>query len=154
MRQKQKYLPLFLVLALLGACTYEDEIQKVEEYSNMALSPDGTRYAYLYHIMRYRQASGINKFPDGGISLSLEDRVTLMLCDATGREGGGGPSRERNCHRTRAVQELPFQYKPGLSQMSIGHTRLRWITHQRIAYDLRTSGLVVPDKGEVEIPGQ
>lgn len=90
MRKKRKdFLLIFLVLALLNACTYEHEIQKLEEYSNMALSPDGTRYAYLYHVMRYRRPSGISKFPDGGISLYLEDRVTPMLCDAKGHDTGG-----------------------------------------------------------------
>jgi hypothetical protein len=152
MRRKQKYLLPLLVLAVLGACTYEAEIQKSEEYSLPVLSPDGTRYAYLYHIMRYRQPSGISTFPDGGIPLYLEDRIVLMLCDATGREGGGGPSRERNCSRTRAVQELPFKYKPRLGHMSIRHTRLQWITPHRIAYDLQSSSLV-SDKGESEVPG-
>jgi hypothetical protein len=153
MRKKRKDPLLFLVLAMLGACTYEGEIQKSEEYSNMALSPDGTRYAYLYHIMRYRMPSGISTFPDGGIPLYLEDRVTLMLCDAKGHDMGGGPSIQNNCKQSYVVQELPFQYKPRRTHMSIGHTRLRWITHQRIAYDLRSLALV-SDKGEVEIPGQ
>ena len=88
-KKRKDFLLIFLVLALLNACTYEHEIQKLEEYSNMALSPDGTRCAYLYHVMRYHRPSGISKFPDGGISLYLEDRVTPMLCDAKGHDTGG-----------------------------------------------------------------
>lgn len=145
---------LLLLLAMLGSgCTYENEIQTTEEYSNMSRSPDGRRYVFLYHVIRYRRPSGINTFPDGGIPLYLEDRIVLMLCDAMGRDGGGGPSRERNCERTRAVQELAFKYKPRLSHMSISYARLTWTTPQRIAYDLRTSGSVFPEKGEIEIPG-
>lgn len=143
---------LLLLLAALGGCTYENEVQTTEEYSNMSRSPDGTRYVFLYHIMRYRRPSGISTFPDGGIPLYLEDRIVLMVCDAIGREDGG-PSRERNCARTRAVQEVPFKYKPRRSHMSITSARFRWLTVNRIAYDLRSFGLV-SDKGEIEIPGR
>ena len=139
--------------ALLGACTYETEIQKEEEYSNLALSPDGKRYAYLYHIMRYRRPSGISIFPDGGVPLYLEDRVTLMLCDAKGIDTGGGPTRENNCKQSYVVQELAFKYKPRRTHMSIGHTRLQWMTPYRIAYDMQSLS-VVSDKGEVELPRQ
>lgn len=119
----------------------------------MALSPDGKRYAYLYHIMRYRRPSGISKFPDGGVSLYLEDRVMLILCEAKGHDMGGGPSIRNNCTQSYVVQELPFKYKPRRTHMSIGHARLQWMTPYRIAYDMQSLS-VVSDKGEVEIPRQ
>ena len=154
MRKKRNdSLLLFLVLATLGACTYEDEIQKVEEYSLPVLSPDGTRFAYLYHVMRYRRASGINTLPTGGIPLYLEDRVTLMLCDVKDRIPGGEPAWRTLCKRPHVVQELPFKYKPRRTHMSIGSTKLHWMTHHRIAYDLQSLS-VESDKGEVEVPGR
>ena len=155
MRKKNQKNPslFFLLLAMLGACTYETEIQKSEEYSKLVLSPDGKRYAYLYHIMRYRRPSGISKFPDGGVSLYLEDRVTLMLCDAKGPIIGSGPRWHNNCERPYAVLEVPFKYKPGRAHMTISYTELRWIGDHRIAYDLQSLS-VVSGKGESQSPNR
>jgi hypothetical protein len=147
-KERRHVLPL-LVCAILGACTYESEIQKVEEYSLAVLSPDGTRYAYLYHVMRFRRPTGLAKFPDGGIPFYLEDRVTLMQCHVN--DWVTGVKRELQCRQPRVVQELPIRYKPRLSHMSISYTQLQWLTPDRIAYDMRSPSLV-SGKGEVEIP--
>jgi hypothetical protein len=71
-------LPLTL---LITCCTYEKEPSEWIQFSSAAPSPDGTKLAYLRSYRKYRKPTGLNRFPDGGRSKTLEKELALYLYD-------------------------------------------------------------------------
>lgn len=79
-------LPLTL---LVTCCTYEKEPSEWIQFSSATPSPDGSKLAYLRSYRKYRKPSGLNRFPDGGRSKTLEEELALYLYDC-----GDGSSRK------------------------------------------------------------
>ena len=74
-----KYAPV-LAAVVLVACTYgptEDHLT----VQNVALKPDATLLAVVVKYERYRQATGLAAFPDGGVPRMLEQRADLYVID-------------------------------------------------------------------------
>lgn len=76
--------PLIVATALLGACTYgapEDHLT----VQNLALKPDGSRLAVVVKYERYRVATGLAAFPDGGVPRILVQRADFYVVDLRSR---------------------------------------------------------------------
>ncbi len=71
-------LPLTL---LVTCCTYEKEPSEWIQFSSATRSPDDSKLAYLRYYRKYRKPSGLNRFPDGGRSKTLEEELALYLYD-------------------------------------------------------------------------
>ena len=73
-----------LASVLTVACTYgpaEDHVT----VQNVSLKPDATLLAVIVKYERYRQATGLAAFPDGGVPLTLEQRANLYVIDLRSR---------------------------------------------------------------------
>ena len=73
-----------LATALLAACTYaapEDHVT----VQNLAINPDGSRLAVVVKYERYRVATGLAAFPDGGVPRVLIQRADFYVVDLQSR---------------------------------------------------------------------
>lgn len=73
-----------LFAASMAACTYgpvEDHVN----VQNVALKPDGTLLAVVVKYERYRRATGLSSFPDGGVPRILTQRADLYIIDLRSR---------------------------------------------------------------------
>ena len=87
---------LLLILAtfLLAACTY-GPAQDYVTVENLAINPDGSRLAVVVKYERYRVATGLAAFPDGGVPRVLAQRADLYVVDLRSRTllySGGLPA--------------------------------------------------------------
>jgi len=72
-----------LLLLLTPACSYGPVADRSGVVSAVVL-PDGETVGVAYQVMRYRPASGIAAFPDGGIPRYLDDRIVIATTDGKG----------------------------------------------------------------------
>lgn len=73
---------LLLPLTLLATCcTYEKEPSEWIQFSSAIPSPDGSKLAYLRSYRKFRKPTGLNRFPDGGRSKTLEKEFALYIYD-------------------------------------------------------------------------
>lgn len=71
---------LLLLTGLLCGCTYGPPEDRVS-VRHVAFSPDGARLAVMVEYQRYRRATGLAAFPNGGVPRMLVQRVDLYVLD-------------------------------------------------------------------------
>lgn len=81
------WLLVLLAAPLAAACTYGPELDK-SRFESAVLLPDQQTVALAYRIQRYREATGLAAFPDGGVPRYLEDRAVVASLPLE-----GGPPR-------------------------------------------------------------
>jgi hypothetical protein len=69
---------LLLGVLVLSGCTYGPVVDRSGVRSAVLL-PGGQGVGVAYQILRYRPATGIAAFPDGGIPRYLEDRILIAV---------------------------------------------------------------------------
>lgn len=79
-------MPAGLVAAtlLLTGCTY-GPVTNQSGFESAVLG-DGQSVVVAYHVLRYRPATGLAAFPDGGTPRYLEDRIVIALASISGGE--------------------------------------------------------------------
>lgn len=78
-----KYVPV-LAAAVVVSCTY-GPTEDHAAVQNVALKPDATLLAVIVKYERYRQATGLAAFPDGGVPHMLEQRADVYVIDLRSR---------------------------------------------------------------------
>jgi hypothetical protein len=73
-----------LAAAVMAGCTYGPAEDRVT-VQNVALSPDAALLAVVVKYERYRQATGLAAFPDGGVPRVLEQRAHVYVVDLRAR---------------------------------------------------------------------
>lgn len=83
---------------IASACTYGPPADHVR-VQNVALKRDGTLLAAIVKYERYRPATGLTAFPDGGVPRMIEQRTDLYVVDLATRsirfQGGIAPPANR-----------------------------------------------------------
>jgi len=69
------------LLLIIAGCSYEDEVRTSAAYSHGCASPDGRQIVFARSYKLFRQAAGVNAFPDGGQPEYLHNTLTLYLYD-------------------------------------------------------------------------
>jgi len=74
---------VLLAALLLAGCSYGPVVDR-SGFESAVLLPDQRTVVVAYHVLRYRPASGIAAFPDGGIPRYLDDRIVLATLPVEG----------------------------------------------------------------------
>jgi len=74
---------VLLAALLLAGCSYGPAVDR-SGFKSAALLPDGQTLVVAYHVLRYRPATGIAAFPDGGVPRYLDDRIVLATLPVQG----------------------------------------------------------------------
>lgn len=78
-------LPVLVLLLQLAACTY-GPVKESGRVQNIALSADGNLAGIIVKYERFRDAVGVNAFPNGGVPQILEQRADVYIVDIPGGE--------------------------------------------------------------------
>ncbi|MGM0569276.1 hypothetical protein [Marinobacter sp.] len=70
------------VFILVSSCTYGPEEERAY-IENIAVRPESFQFAVAVHYVRFRPATGINAFPNGGIPQYLEPTALVYLVDVS-----------------------------------------------------------------------
>lgn len=115
------YLWLLLPLLLIfSCCSYEKEATEWEQFSQGHPSPQDDSIVFIRKYEKFRKASGLNRFPDGGkpkylakeLSLyrySHADDASYHIADIVGR-AGNPPVLEISWKKERFVYRLDSVY--------------------------------------------
>lgn len=77
---------VLMLLPLLAGCTYGPVVDR-SGFESAALAADGHTVVVAYRILRYRPATGLAAWPDGGVPSYVEDRAVVAAAPV----GGGAP---------------------------------------------------------------
>jgi len=71
----------FLCVALLSSCSYDSPVTSAH-VANVMAKPDSHSIAVAVKYQKFREPTGINRFPNGGRPKILEQTAKIYVCDA------------------------------------------------------------------------
>ena len=72
------------ITVLVGACTY-GEAEERASFQNFRVKPKSNVVATIVKYEKYRPATGLSTFPDGGVSRMLAQRADIYVLDVSAR---------------------------------------------------------------------
>jgi len=72
---------IFLCVALLSSCSYGPPVTRAH-VANVRAKPDSHSIAVAVKYQKFREPTGVNSFPNGGIPKILEQKAKIYVCDA------------------------------------------------------------------------